>query len=836
MLECEFSNGSHGRRWRRVGVGERCRTGLVGLVLAFVVSALAAGAGAQGRSDPPLTPTYQGPLWYVAVWGDDANPGTDAQPFRSIQRGLDAASDGHSVLLAPGRYRGDGNRDLDFRGKAVVVASLAGAPDSCVVDAEGHVGFTFRNGESLTSSLVALTIEGASTAIVVARPAGAPVPFPKIEACVLDACETGIDVGGSGSRVFVSGCTVRDGTTGMVFRDGARGGRVEQTQITGHRADGVVTRGVPTLDDFDALVLANCELDHNRSGLRHLAPIGHVRLDGCHLHDNAEWGAISVASQDRGLTVDGGTVRRNGAGGINTAGSQWDQVARCEISDNGGPGVVTSWDIAFGVTDCIIHGNAGHGLSFSSGRDQTRVPWQPVTISGCRISANGGSGIEFASQSLHDDNRVVTCVIYGNAAAGISITAPYDPDDGSNARVIVEHCTIANNATGVAIASTLPTRVESSLVAFNGGAAIDGVADQDVLLACSNLFGNVGGDWSAAIAPQFGHDGNLGVDPRCCDPERDDYTLRDDSPCAPDHHPDGADCGGIGALGVACTSIALPYTENFEDGTADHFTVVSGAWEVVDGHYRCLTRDPLTPSLTCVGDPAWADYRVDCDLRAFGAATQRLLFRYRSPDDYYLLELAPAPANRATLRKREGGTERVLLQVEGIAGEPDAWRHLAVGVRGAAIAAVVDGADLFRFVDAATPYLTGKVGFLCVADTAYGWQEVAVDNVCVAALSPPNSVCLPTISAGNLRSYPNPFNPHTHITFDLAEAGPAFLAVYDLKGRLIRTLHEGALGAGDHAETWDGRDDTGRQVAAGTYFCRLQAPEGTRSTKLNLVR
>ncbi len=70
---------------------------------------------------------------------------------------------------------------------------------------------------------------------------------------------------------------------------------------------------------------------------------------------------------------------------------------------------------------------------------------------------------------------------------------------------------------------------------------------------------------------------------------------------------------------------------------------------------------------------------------------------------------------------------------------------------------------------------------------------------------------------------PNPFNPRTQIAFDLARPGQVRLAVYDLRGALVRTLEEGSLPAGRHVRTWDGTDDAGAAMASGTYIVTIDA-------------
>ena len=81
----------------------------------------------------------------------------------TIQAGIDAAIYGDTVLVADGTYTGDGNRDIDFLGKAIVVMSEKG-PNNCIIDcggiiAEPHRGFYFHSGEDTTSVLQGFTIK-----------------------------------------------------------------------------------------------------------------------------------------------------------------------------------------------------------------------------------------------------------------------------------------------------------------------------------------------------------------------------------------------------------------------------------------------------------------------------------------------------------------------------------------------------------------------------------------------------------------------------------------------------------------------------------------------------
>jgi hypothetical protein len=87
-----------------------------------------------------------------------------------------------------------------------------------------------------------------------------------------------------------------------------------------------------------------------------------------------------------------------------------------------------------------------------------------------------------------------------------------------------------------------------------------------------------------------------------------------------------------------------------------------------------------------------------------------------------------------------------------------------------------------------------------------------------------------------LRAAPNPFMWSTVVSFDLPRTGNVRLEVYDVSGRLVRTLVSESQPAGTHAVSWDGRDDNGRRQAAGVYHYRLQAGAFAATRRLVLVR
>ncbi|UCG47658.1 MAG: right-handed parallel beta-helix repeat-containing protein [Phycisphaerales bacterium] len=82
--------------------------------------------------------------------------------YPNIQAAIDACTDGETVIVAPGTYSGPGNRDIDFKGKAVTVRSENG-PENCIIDCQGsdnhpRRGFYFRAQEGPDSVLDGFTI------------------------------------------------------------------------------------------------------------------------------------------------------------------------------------------------------------------------------------------------------------------------------------------------------------------------------------------------------------------------------------------------------------------------------------------------------------------------------------------------------------------------------------------------------------------------------------------------------------------------------------------------------------------------------------------------------
>lgn len=86
-------------------------------------------------------------------------------------------------------------------------------------------------------------------------------------------------------------------------------------------------------------------------------------------------------------------------------------------------------------------------------------------------------------------------------------------------------------------------------------------------------------------------------------------------------------------------------------------------------------------------------------------------------------------------------------------------------------------------------------------------------------------------------NYPNPFNQYTHIPLKVKDSGtPLSVKIYNLRGQLVRTLHQGRSMQHELTLFWDGKDESGRVLPEGIYFCKMQTDGFVQTRKILMLR
>ncbi|MBN2170508.1 MAG: VCBS repeat-containing protein [Candidatus Krumholzibacteriota bacterium] len=263
------------------------------------------------------------------------------------------------------------------------------------------------------------------------------------------------------------------------------------------------------------------------------------------------------------------------------------------------------------------------------------------------------------------------------------------------------------------------------------------------------------------------------------------------------------------------------------DGMLDLYLANNGANHLYhnDGGAFSEATDPLLGDAGEANGVGWADYDGDgyLDLYLANNGANRLFHNDNAMGNRWLqLDLVGTTSNRlgigAKVRLVAGGREQ-MRQVGGDAGYLSySQPRVAFGL---GAESVIDTLQVLW------PSGILMQQFAVAVDQVLSITESATD---VAGTAAPARVAL-------LPNHPNPFNPRTELRFSLTGPAVVRLEVFDLGGRRVRTLIDGAIyGAGTHGITWQGRDDSGRALASGIYFARLSASGRVETRKLTLLK
>jgi parallel beta-helix repeat protein len=735
-------------------------------------------------------------IWYV-------KPDSTGQAI-NIQAGIDSSAAGDTVLVASGLYRGDGNRDIDFRGKPIVVLGECRydttITDSTVIDCGGvfydvfHRGLFFHSGETVSSVLEGVVVMNG------VAPLGGGIlcdstSSPVIKSNVIRDCQAfdGGAICSIDSSPVIRGNQIYNNTApydaGVVCGvSGCQPSVYCSPEIT----DNIIrdNRSHHYMDQGGALTCIYCDpvtIRHNRIYRNSAASFGGVSLFQC--------SAVILDNEIRANHADGY------AGGIpallvygSTA-----VIVHNSICDNTVcQGPIVGFDGSTAVMeDNYIHGNNSSGvagshcigvynskvtihrniisanreggiyiLGESSGtvednviEDQTRIGaiacYSPVTIARNVIRNNIGGGILCASSTLIEGNLIVSnsssafiSIAYPAPRAAISCEEACSP--------IIVNNTIADNSMdlgAIRISADSHPRLERNIVAMNRhfssqwdgtppeAGGISSCSDSVSILYC-DVYGNEGGNY-IGLPDQTGVNGNISVDPIFCDQWNGNFTLHIESPCLPGHHPDGVSCGLIGALGMGCETMATMLREYHAE------VDISGV------------------SITWVLSEAGRDMEFS-------------VLRAEVPESEYS-QVANASISR-------------------------------------------DGLT-FTFKDVT-----------CKHGTIYRYRVEVTDKTGRKVLFETEPMLTPAARLTLHQNYPNPFNPSTSIRYELPARTRVILEVYDVSGTRVARLVDEEQERGAHAVEWRGTDARCRSVASGVYLYRLTAGKETISRKMVLLR
>jgi hypothetical protein len=243
---------------------------------------------------------------------------------------------------------------------------------------------------------------------------------------------------------------------------------------------------------------------------------------------------------------------------------------------------ITLASVSGNPSECVIDVDSPpnlyrSGVTFESGEGPDSI-LEGITIARARGFNGGAVYCAFSSPTVRNcifrentalqggaidcgfsDAVFEDCVIVNNRAEEF-------PGGGASVgegRVAFVRCTFAFNESGIDPGGK---RQGGGIHAYDAGVFIrnciiasstrgEGVSCESgsASLLCTNIFGNVGGDWIGCIADQLGQSGNISADPIFCNPALGDFTLQSDSPCLPEH----SGCGLMGALGVGCGATSI---------------------------------------------------------------------------------------------------------------------------------------------------------------------------------------------------------------------------------------------------------------------------------------
>lgn len=287
----------------------------------------------------------------------------------TIQAGVDAAGSSDTVLVADGTWSGPGNREIDFGGKAVTVASANG-PANCIVDCGGddYWGFILDHGEGSGSVIRGFTIRNGYRGVYCFDAS------PVITGNVITGCEYAVDF--HQDSPLITGNTITGNRSGIAGHYFYTTGPSRHPVITGNTITGNEGNGVWVSSEYGSglpEITANLIEGNGGSGI---SAYGHISLTvtGNTITGNGGGGVCFQGGEATGTVADnvitGNTAEFGGGVYLFAGGVLSNNLILDNHAADAGGGIYAMF-FRPSVTNCTVAGNSagtrGGGLAFAGG-------------------------------------------------------------------------------------------------------------------------------------------------------------------------------------------------------------------------------------------------------------------------------------------------------------------------------------------------------------------------------------------------------------------------------------------------------------------------------------
>jgi len=505
----------------------------------------------------------------------------------TIQAGIDSTAAGDTVQVTCGTYF---EHDIALK-SGITLSGETGDPRCVVLDAQTQGRVLDCTDLTQAVGIAGITLRGGHTSEGWFEDMGGGLrcrnSSAQIRDCIFrdNAARIGAGVGIFESQAVMINCTFV--TNSATDEDWAGGGGFWGRDSTAEFHNcAFISNFASTPGNLDLpgdgggvfcnntqLTLTDCTFQGNISrgggGGLYTVTCSTSLLTRCHFEGNeSQWGGALYLEESH-PRLQGCTFRENTAnmaGAILIGRNSVPELNACDFQLN----AATTW--CGGAVACW----------------ESRPVFRTCTFSG-NTSATHGGGLSCGdSQPYLEDSVFFANTTPGSGGAISCLTAVY---------LTLINCTLVANSAGsgggIFCDYNAAVTLERTIIAFSSlGKSVAGATGSAYWLACCDIYGNVGGDWVRCIVDQFGVAGNFSADPCFCNLEGGDFTLHTHSPCLPGNHPDGDDCGLLGAWGEGCSvtglagelppivELARAYPNPFNSGTTLEFALARS------GHVR----------------------------------------------------------------------------------------------------------------------------------------------------------------------------------------------------------------------------------------------------------